>query len=474
MFVGEPWIQLENVLIIVDILLLLVTMVFRQVSPRRMVVWALLFVIAPIAGFILYIFFGHPLYRNQLKAPPHCGDGLDAIERELADYPEREEKLMFARALSQAGALAYSADNAVEYISEGPEYYQKLFADLRAARSSISIECYIIRRDGVSNEFMDILIDRARAGVQVRVMFDAWGFGGRQMDKVYTLRRAGGECTMFHSMFLLMFSPRKNDRDHRKIAVIDGRIGWIGGYNIGDEHIGKTKRFGHWRDSAVRFRGSQVDQLQTMFAEDWRFTTRKDISGRPELFPPAEPAGEMPMQIVCGSPVNRGSNPLHIQYLTLIDDSEETVYIETPYLAPPDTLFYNLCIRAMSGTDVRIIIPDRPDHPCVYWANRYYADRLMAHGVRVYIYHNGFIHSKLLVGDGYYCSVGSGNLDERSMNLNFECNAMLYSSELGGQLNDVFMHDLSFCEEYSREQYAARTHWEKCKTWLSMLFYDQL
>ncbi|MDD2626739.1 MAG: cardiolipin synthase [Methanomethylophilus sp.] len=475
MFVTGPiWTAIEITMYVVDAALLVTLVTTKRLRFRDFVLWLMLMVVMPLCGFIAYICVGPPIYKGGLKAPPHTGDGLDEIERLRQEHPEREEQLTFARALSKAGAYNYSEDNEVKYYSEGPDYFKDLLDDMGRAQSSISIECYIIRRDDLSNTFMDILIDRAIHGVQVRIMFDAYGFGNRQMKAVHELRRAGGECVMFHSIIRLLFSPRKNNRDHRKLAVIDGQVGYVGGYNVGDEYINKSKEWGHWRDGAVRFRGTQVRELQTMFAEDWKFSTKKDISRQPELFPPPKTCGKVSMQLVGGGPVNIGSNPLHIQYLTLINDSEQRVYIETPYLMPPSTLFYNLCIRAMSGTDVRIAIPDKPDHPFVYWANRYYANLLMEHGVRVYIYHNGFLHSKLLVGDAYYCSVGSGNLDERSMNLNFECNAMLYSYELGRQLEDAFLNDLQYCTEYSCEEYAKRTVLQKLKTDFSMIFYNQL
>ena len=234
--------------------------------------------------------------------------------------------------------------------------------------------------------------------------------------------------------------------------VVDGKVGWTGGHNIGNEYFGKGP-LGHWNDASVRIVGGAVNSFQMRFLTDWRYATKQDMVLEERFYKSLDWHGDTVVQVISGGPDVIEQSPVHVQYMMLFGRCRETLYIQTPYLVPDEASLAILKLAAASGVDVRIIIPDKPDHPFVYWANLHYANQLMIAGVRVYHYKSGFVHAKTIVADSYYCSVGSSNLDERSMKLNFETNAMIYSNELGKKLSDVFMNDLKQCEEYTVEKY---------------------
>lgn len=466
----HTWDFLYAVFFVVDVVIIAELVVRKRSTMRRQFFWAVLMLFNPIVCFGAYMMVGRPIFRREFAR--YRNEGLGTIDAKIAAGGGSGD-LEVARALSMCGALEYSEDSGAEYIGSGNAYFGRLFEDLRSAEKSIAIECYIIRRDATSREFMDILLERARAGVDVYVLFDDYGYDGGTMGYVRGMREAGCRIAFFHNMNRLMFSPKKNCRNHRKTVVIDGRIAYQGGFNIGDEYKGLGP-LGDWRDAAVRVAGPQAGQLLRLFEDDWKYTTREDVSGVPSLAPTAGPEGGVPMQVVPGNPVVPDRNPVLYQFVEMIRSARESVLIETPYLVPPEPVLELLRRKARSGVRVEAVFPAEADHPCVYWANRRYADRMMEAGARTFEYNVGFIHTKMVIVDGRLCSVGTANFDERSVRLNLECNVMMYSEDMGGKLVAEYDRDKAECTEYTREMYASRTRGQKLRTFLSMLNYDQL
>lgn len=466
--------DLTNVIHLLDLVFVLIVVFFERESPYRALFWSLVLIVFPIAGFVLYLFFGQTFYlrRNMypLDAPEDVIERMEEDAKEGIGEDSRSGKgdTVMAEALYRAGARNYSSDNAVRLYTDGNEKFDDLKRDIEAARRYIHIEYYIIRNDALGNEIVDILARKAREGVKVRLLSDAIGYNTR-MKRTLELVEAGGKVAVFHSILTVLLSPRKNNRNHRKIAVIDGEIGYIGGFNIGVEYLGKGK-FGRWRDSAVRLEGSSVKDLSLRFALDWEYASHEKIAADRRYYEHrGDRSGDVPVQIVSGGPDMRDRNAIAFQYLMMIEAARKTLYIHTPYLAPNEACMYALRSAAMRGVDVRIIMPSIADHPFVFWTNRKNADTLMRDGVRVFEYRDGFVHSKTIVSDGRLCSVGSANLDGRSMALNFEADAMIYSEEVGREMADAFMRDLDSCTEYTREMYAHRTLMQRLRTGLSWL-----
>ena len=463
------WLILEQIFFVIGIVILAFQFRYRAITVKKAIPWAIAFYVAPILTCAAWTFIGRPWFRHRL--PTYEKEDVDAVDAMLTSDPGNPD-LRLARTLAVSGALHCSADSSVEYIGVGRDYFDRLFKELREAQESICVECYIIRRDAMSREFLDILCERARAGVKVRILFDDYGYDGGTKGYLRQLEKAGVETGLFHNMTRYLLSPKKNFRNHRKTFVIDGRIGYQGGYNIGDEYLGSGP-FGNWRDAAVRIEGPQAQQLLRMFADDWEYTTGRSLKDS-GLFRDVEPCGNTLVQVLPGNSIDLRKNLVESEFMGLCRHSTKRLWIETPYFAPTRPVLAELCAMAASGTDVRVIIPDIGDHPHVYWGNRKFASTVMRYGAKVYEYHDGFVHSKTVVGDGHLCSVGSANFDVRSVKLNFECNVLAYSDEMGAAMEKAFLEDQEKCTEYTLEMYESRGHVAKFKTILAMVFSNQL
>lgn len=466
----------------INLLLVFIMVFWERSNPQSTLLWLLVMLVFPPLGFLLYLFFGQTFYskfafRTKAQDDLRLREILKKQEITLRKSIGELEKEKpgsgeFANTMRNL-CHSYTDDNEINVFTDGSKYFEALFEDIRNAEETINFEFYIIRDDEIGEAIVNLMTQKVKEGVEVRFMCDAFGFGKGPKKAVNEFVDAGGYFTLFHSRATCLLSPRKNNRNHRKIMIVDGKIGWTGGHNIGTEYRGMGP-FGHWRDASVRIIGSAVEGLQVRFLTDWRYATKQDLTTEERFYRAARGYGDKIVQIISGGPDVTEQSPVHSQYMMLFTRCRKTLYIQTPYLVPDEASLAALKLASVAGVDVRIMIPDKPDHPFVYWANLYYASKLMESGVRVYHYNNGFVHAKTIVADSYYCSVGSANLDERSMKLNFETNAMIYSYEVGKELMDVFLKDLEHCTEYSLEAYDNKKRWESMKISVSRLTASQL
>lgn len=248
-----------------------------------------------------------------------------------------------------------------------------------------------------------------------------------------------------------------NFRNHRKLVIIDGEVGYIGGFNIGNEYLGMDRKLGYWRDTHLRITGSAVHLLQARFYLDWNLSAQvqRRMEDEPRYFPPSQRTGNVGIQIVSSGP-NSEKQQIKHGYLKMIYKAKERIYLQSPYLIPDDSLLTALKMAAMSGVDVRVMIPGRADHKLVYWASQSYLGELLKSGVRCFRYEKGFLHAKTMVVDGQIASVGTANLDIRSFKINFETNAFLFDSATAERLEQIFLEDLAECHEVTREEYESR------------------
>jgi len=463
--------------IVLEIILITVMVVAERADPLKALIWIFVLLILPFIGFILYLFVGQTFYANHTFKLKGVKDSeieqVNEIETELIDTDTAmgEDSARFARTIKATGGKGYSTNNGVTLYTDGKGMFDELYSDLRNAKSFIHFEYYIIRDDKLGNELVKILTQKVKEGVEVKLLTDAFGNGKGPHKSIEEFKKAGGEFDTFHRVGTLLLSPKKNNRNHRKIAIIDGDIAYCGGFNIGDEYVGEGP-LGYWRDSTVRVRGATCAALETRFAMDWTYASKKDLPRDNKYLPTSifNNYGDVRIQTVSGGPDVAGNNPVLMQYLELIRSAKDTLWIHTPYLVPNESVSDALKLASASGVDVRIIIPDKPDHPFVYWNNVSSANRLMKDGIRVFMYNRGFVHSKTIVVDGKYCSVGSANLDDRSLVLNFETNLMIYSEDVGAQMDKAFADDLGYCTEYSVEAYSKRGFGAKLKIVISKLF----
>lgn len=314
-----------------------------------------------------------------------------------------------------------------------------------------------------------MLIVKAMEGVKVRLLYDEVGSKRISRHFFRELRAAGGEVEVFFPSLLKPLNFRINNRNHRKLCIIDGSIAYIGGFNVGDEYLGLDKKFGYWRDTHLRITGNAVSHIQGRFILDWHQAGMHERGDYGEFVFNMEPhTGTSPVQIITSGP-NSSTEHLKNMYIKLILSAKKSVYIQTPYFIP-DTSFMDACkIALLSGVDLQIMIPNKPDHPFVYWATWAYAGDLLNYGAKILLYENGFLHAKTIVADGEVASVGTMNIDSRSFRLNFEVNAIVYDRAIAEQLQDIFLNDTRLCSELTVERYAQRSLVIKLKEGISRL-----
>lgn len=443
--------------------------------------WLLVLTLLPVVGFIMYSFLGRKLPQRQMERIQSETqlELSEAFNRQrelflLTPQPKDPTTLSYFRTVLLFQSLDdafLSQRNQVELFDEGNGLFDRILEEIAAAKESIHIEFYTIYNDQIGNRLRTVLEQKAAAGVEVRVLYDSWGSMGVKPSFYDGLRANGGLATPFLLARRSLFDIRLNYRDHRKIIVIDGKIGYVGGFNVGDQYLGRSEKFGFWRDTHLRIEGGGVYSLQQRFIRDWNSSVKEKehrIDHYRPYFPKIKGEGTTALQIVSSGPDSH-LEEIKLGYLRLINTAKDHVWIQTPYLIPDDSVLDALKVAAHSGVDVRIMIPYMPDHPFVYRATQYYAKVLANEGVTIYFYQKGFMHAKTMVVDGKMASVGSANVDFRSFKLNFEINCFMYDQDITERLEDLFVNDIRDSRVMTPERFAAQSNWLKFKQTFSRL-----
>ena len=469
---------LTQIALEMDVIFFIVLIFSEKGTPSKIIMWGLVFIILPLVGFILYIILGQSFYSERKFSLKGIRDeNVEQAKKESMEdlkSESNEDYRTTMQAVGKLGGVGYSTNNDVKLYVLGEDKFKDFYADLRAAKKYIHVEYYIIRNDELGNELLDILTEKVKEGVEVKLLTDFFGVLTGPKKSINKFKAAGGEFASFHNVLWLLFSPKKNNRNHRKIAVIDGVIGYCGGFNVGDEYLGKGP-MGFWRDTAVRMSGGAVLPTQLRFQMDWEYATKEplcDASNYEKYYCNTDypTTGDARVMMVSGGPDCCDFNPVRMQYLTMINKAKKSIYIHSPYFIPDESVMDALSMAVGRGVDVRVIIPDKPDHMFVFWNNMRSAYFVMGNGVKVYNYNRGFVHSKTVVVDGEYCSVGSANMDDRSLVLNFETNAFIISKEIGEQMDKAFMEDLEYSTESSRDVYENLTGYQLLRMVVSRMF----
>ncbi|WP_353892434.1 cardiolipin synthase [Proteinivorax hydrogeniformans] len=449
----------------------IITILFiERKKPSSAFGWILILTFLPIVGFILYPLIGKTLRPNQKK--------IFNLKKEFDNlYNERLQKkhLLSQNNLDNildenmnqyedlirmnynAVNSIYSQDNDITIFTQGKDKFDSLISDIENAKDTIHIVYYIINNDNLSKKIINLLTKKAKEGVEVRFLYDHVGsiFTPHKIFK--ELIKAGGHVHRFFPLTVRTYM-RVNYRNHRKIAIIDGKIGYTGGMNIGDEYLGLHKRLNPWRDTHIRLTGSSVYTLQERFLMDWSYAsnhkTDTDKETLQKFFPPIKPEGDTGVQILSSGPDVRGEQ-IKTAYIKMITSAKKSIYIQTPYFIPDDSLLDALEIAALSGVDVKIMLPAIPDKRFVYRATTSYIDDVLRHGIKVYLY-NGFLHAKMLTIDGKVTSIGTANMDIRSFAHNFEINTLIFDSNLSKWCSKAFEEDMQKSKLVTRETYDSR------------------
>lgn len=433
--------------------------VSRSGTGAYKLIWIFMILLFPVFGGLLYLLFtfqsttrsfSRMAAKTEAKAKGLLAFPGTAAQELLQDLPEHSAQVKYLQ--NHAGFPVYT-DSETRYLSPGEEKFACLLQELRKAERYIFLEYFIIQEGIMWNSILEILKEKVKQGVKVRVLYDDLGcFLLLPKDYDRQLEDMGIECRVFNR-FKPVLTSVQNNRDHRKIAVIDGKVAFTGGINLADEYINAIERFGHWKDASVMIRGKAAWSFALMFLQMWELSGGVDEDYAP-YYPwiledcPVKASGFV--QPYADSPMDK-ENVGEQVYLQMINHAKNYVYINTPYLIIDESMMSALCLAAKSGVDVRIVTPHKWDKWFVHITTRSYYRDLMAAGVRVYEYSKGFIHSKTFVSDDTAATVGTTNLDYRSLYLSFECGALMYKTDAVLQVKEDFLNTLELCCEITEK-----------------------
>ncbi len=448
---------------------IMVRVILNNRNPTHTVAWALVLLFVPFLGVILYFFFGMDTRRrryinrrlmSQLQQNSYTAHSANDSIKIPAGY---ERMIAY---LDNAASSQLSTGCGLNIITEGAEFMRVLLEEVRRAKHHIHMMFYIFEDDDTGAELREALIEKAREGVEVRLIYDSVGCWAVSTDFYDQIRRAGGYVAPFLKVRFPILTNKVNYRNHRKVVVIDGKVGFVGGFNIAERYV-KGCACGVWRDTMMQVHGGAVHALQGIFLMDWYFADRSQVSGRC-YFPTPENVGDIPMQIVTSSPVGRWPTIMNA-YINALLSAKNYIYMQTPYLMPSEQVLSAMQNAALSGVDVRLMIPLRSDSRIANYASYSYVGQLLAAGVKIYLYRSGFLHAKTLVSDDSLSIVGSANIDFRSFYYNFEVSAFVYDKETAGRLKECFSEDIKSSQQLTAKEFSQRPLGHKCMESLSRL-----
>ena len=439
------------------ILFTIVIVLLDNRNPVKTMAWVLVLVFLPVVGLAFYFFFG----RNTRKERLISKKGFSRLSKRpmaeyqaqeaLGDFTGRNQLIPFFHRVSNA--LPFEG-NDVQVFTDGYSMYQELFRRIAKAKHHIHLEFYIFENDAVGRLLRDLLIDKAREGVSVRLLYDdvgCWDVNPMFYDEMLC---EGIEVRSFLKVRFPQFTSKVNYRNHRKLAIIDGKVGFIGGMNIALRYL-KGVPWGVWRDTHICLKGKAVYGIQTAFLTDW-FAVDRTLLTSAQYFPKMDSVGTSVAQIVTSDPVGEWHD-IMLGLVKAISCAQRYLYVETPYFLPTEQVMAAFQTAALSGVDVRLMIPKKADAFITHKGTMSYLDELMKSGVKVYFYRAGFLHSKLWVADDEWASVGSTNLDFRSFEHNFEANAFFYDEKTVCTLKEIFLEDMKKCMTLSQKIWDKRS-----------------
>ena len=445
-------------LFLLTVVVTIIVVVLDNRNPVKTLAWVLVLSFLPVVGLIFYFFFGRDVRKEKIISRR----GYFRLNKyPLAEYYERKpgedrhQLMRFFRKVN--GSLPFDG-NDIEIYTSAYEMLPALLKAIAHAQHHIHLQFYIFEDDAVGRLVRDALIDKAKQGVEVRLLYDDVGSWKVKSDFFDQMREAGIETRAFLKVRFPMFTSKVNYRNHRKVAVIDGRVGFVGGMNIALRYL-KGVTWGVWRDTHVRIEGCAVYGLQVSFLTDWYAADHSLITSS-RYYPEMSVYGESSVQIVTSNPIGGGASIMQ-GLLLAIASSHKYFYIQTPYLLPTEPILLALKTAALGGVDVRIMIPEHADSKVAHLASLSYLDELMECGVRIYKYKKGFLHSKLMVSDDLISTVGSTNMDFRSFEHNFEVNAFMYDLGTALRMKEIFLADQKDAELVQIKEWRMRPWYQK-------------
>ena len=459
-----------NILFGLSVMVLILNTIFslslifiERKDPTTTWAWLLILLVLPGLGFIIYIMLGQNLsrqkiFKEKIRVDEDKRKNInDKYERNIHQHDGGERFSDLRKMNFNHSGAKYTTNNNVKVYVNGKDKFIQLIKDIKSAKKYIHMEYYILKNDMLGKVILKELTKKAESGLEVRLLVDSMGSRKLTKKAIKKYMDAGGKFSLFFPGIVPHINTRINYRNHRKIVVIDGEYGYVGGFNVGEEYISKDPEVGFWRDTHVRIEGEAVDDLNERFLLDWCYAAEEEIEDYDKYSSDGnKDAGDVGIQIVTSGPDHK-EQYIRNAYIKLINNAKKNVYLETPYLVPDAPILESLKISALSGVDVRIIIPGHPDHFFMPWAASSYIGELLEAGIKVYSYQNGFIHAKTIVADSAVMSIGTANLDIRSFKLNFEVNAFIFDDRIAKDGEAQFMKDIEESKEITKEIYDNRS-----------------
>ncbi|WP_106829874.1 cardiolipin synthase [Parabacteroides pacaensis] len=441
----------------VTVLGLVVVVIAENRNPLKTIPWVIVLLFAPVVGLIFYFFFGQDnrkqkiisrrTYKRIMKRPKE-----EILPQDVCCVPEEYKPLAALLVNTNQSSLLYGSK--ITVYTNGREKFDALLEEISKATHHIHLQYYIFCDDAIGNKVKEALITKAKEGVQVRVLYDDVGCWNVKVSFFNEMKAAGIEVYAFLRVVFPVLTSKVNYRNHRKVVVIDGKVGFVGGMNIADRYV-KGNEYGKWRDTHYRIEGKGVHGLQSAFLIDW-YVVSKILLNSKRYYPPAKVFTNNMMQIATCGPVGPWRTILQATIFALAN-AKRYIYIQTPYFLPTESLNTVLQVAALGGIDVRLMLPKKADSKMINWASRSFIDELVKAGVKVYFYTGGFLHAKLIVIDDALTAIGSANMDFRSLEHNFEINAFLYDTSFAEQMKKIFQHDLLECEKLVPSRWKKRS-----------------
>lgn len=438
------WILYGLYTLIVIIVMLKVLMDNRE--PSKTMAWMLVLWALPMVGIVLYFFFGQNTRKEKLISQR----SLDQLtKRSMLEFAEQrnlhipeEHRTLMQLFKNQSMALPFK-DNEIEVYTNGYEFFPSLLREIGMAKDHVHVEMFIFDDDALGNLIADTLIDKAQQGVEVRVIYDdvaCWKVRNSFWER---LRDGGVEVHAFMPVKFPAFTSKVNYRNHRKLIVIDGKAGFIGGMNIATRYVKGVGR--PWRDTHILVRGGAVYGIQRAFLVDWYFVDRTLIAGK-RYYPAISPAlsNNCLAQVVTSGPITEWPDMMQ-GFVRVLLTARQYVYIETPYFLPSEPVLFAIRTAALAGVDIRLMLPQRTDSRLLDQASKSYVREILQAGAKIYFYDDGFNHSKFLVCDDSISTVGSSNIDFRSLEHNFESNIFFYDEGMALRMKKIYLEDETHC-----------------------------
>ncbi|MGL4742323.1 MAG: cardiolipin synthase [Sarcina sp.] len=448
---------------ILDLIFIIVLVFFERKDTTSTWAWLLILIFIPIVGVILYLLLGQGIskekrFRQKISADHAKNEYLKKIKT-TNNYNAASElnKDLIIMNYINCNSL-YTRNNSLDFFFDGKELFNDIIDEIKGAQNFVHMQYYIFRSDSWGSKILDVLCEKASEGIEVKLQVDGMG-NFISKEYISKLKQAGGKFEVFFPSIFKKINLRANYRNHRKFLVIDGKVGYLGGFNIGKEYAGEGE-LGYWRDTHLKIEGEAVNAIEERFVLDWTHTSKEKIDDSFKKYFNHHQTDffehSVPLQIISSGPDHEKE---HIKntYMKIINKATTRICIQTPYLVPDMSILDSLKIAALSGVEVNIMLPAQADHFFIPWVANTYIGTLLEYGVNIYKYNpKGFIHAKTMVADSIISSVGTANMDLRSFLLNFETNAVIYSSKKAIELERKFDEDLKLCTRLTKEDFNAR------------------